>query len=144
MKTEEEVSRMIQRVHEHIIEELQQNTKTDIVFIITAIFLNFLTLAINSGFAQKEYKSGSDLFIISVLFALAVIVNGAVILGLSRGKQTRTKLLQGLIKMYKDKGVDGYYDMSLLANYNIRYNIFIAVVVFIGFASVAIPLAMMV
>ena len=31
---------MIERVHEHIIEELQQNARTDTVSILTAIFLN--------------------------------------------------------------------------------------------------------
>jgi hypothetical protein len=38
---------MIERVHQHIIEELQQNTRTDTIFIITSIFLNLLTLAVN-------------------------------------------------------------------------------------------------
>ena len=46
---------MIERVHEHIIAELQQNTRTDIIFIITAIVLNLLSLGINSGVA-----AGSD------------------------------------------------------------------------------------
>lgn len=133
---------MITKVHEHIVNELQQNTKTDIIFIITAIALNFITLGINSGFAQNSNKSGSDVFIMVVLFALTIIVNAAVIIGLLKGKQTRTLLLNGLIKMYQDQGVDGYYDLSLLANYNIRYNIFICVVIFIGFASIAIPLAL--
>jgi len=32
---------MIEYVHNHIVEELRTNTKTDIVFIITAVFLNF-------------------------------------------------------------------------------------------------------
>ena len=30
---------MIERVHEHIITELQQNTRTDTIFILTAILL---------------------------------------------------------------------------------------------------------
>jgi len=41
--------------------------------------------------------------------------------------------------MYKDNNVDKYYDSSLLLNYNIRYNLFILVVVFIGTIAIAIP-----
>ena len=39
---------MIERVHEHLITELQQNTRTDTIFILTAILLNLVTLGINS------------------------------------------------------------------------------------------------
>lgn len=134
---------MIKRLHEHIIEELKQNTKTDIVFVVTSIALNFITLAVNSGFAEKSNKDGSDFVIIFVLFALSIIVNITVIIGLIKGNQTRQKLLNGLVRMYKDQGIQDYYDISLLKNYNIRYNLFITVVVFIGFASIVIPVALM-
>ena len=43
---------MIERVHEHIIAELQQNTRTDTIFILTAVILNLLALGINSGVAS--------------------------------------------------------------------------------------------
>jgi len=65
--------------------------------------------------------------------------NLVVIFGLLKGKQTRAKLVNGLLKMYKDQGVEGYYDASLLRNYNTRYNLFILVVVFIGVIAVAVP-----
>jgi hypothetical protein len=55
------------------------------------------------------------------------------------GKQTRSKLLGGLIKMYKDQDVDGYYDASLLSNYSTRYNLFILVVVFLGLIAIVVP-----
>jgi hypothetical protein len=35
---------MIQRVHGHVIAELQQNTRTDTIFILTAILLDLLSL----------------------------------------------------------------------------------------------------
>jgi hypothetical protein len=62
-----------------------------------------------------------------------------VISGLFKGKQTRFKLLNGLMKMYKDQGVDGYYDTSLLGNYNTRYNLFIFAVIFIGLIAIIVP-----
>ena len=130
---------MIKRVHEHIITELQQNTRTDTIFIVAAIFLNLLTLAINSSIAEDSRGNGT-FFIVMLIFALLVIVvNVVVILGLSKGKQTRSKLLNGLLKMYKDQGVDGYYDSSLLSGYDTRYNLFILVVIFIGLISIVVP-----
>jgi len=68
-----------------------------------------------------------------------IVVNFVVIIGLLKGKQTRLKLINGLLKMYKDQGVEGYYDASLLSNYNIRYNLFILAVVFIGVIAIAVP-----
>lgn len=128
---------MIERVHQHIIEELQQNTRTDTIFIITSILLNLLTLAINSSIAQG--KSASRMIVMLIFVSLTIVVNLVVIIGILKGKQTKSKLISGLIKMYKDQGVDGYYDPSLLTNYSTRYNLFILVVVFIGLIAIVVP-----
>jgi hypothetical protein len=128
---------MIERVHQHIIEELQQNTRTDTIFIITSILLNLLTLAVNSSIGQG--KSASRTTVMLIFVALTIVVNFVVIIGILKGKQTRSKLLSGLIRMYKDQGVDGYYDASLLTNYNTRYNLFILVVVVLGLISIVVP-----
>jgi hypothetical protein len=74
-----------------------------------------------------------------VIVALVIVVNLIVIFGLLKGKQTRSKLISGLLKMYKDQKVEGYYDSSLLINYNTRYNLFILAVVFTGAVAIAIP-----
>ncbi len=43
------------------------------------------------------------------------------------------------MKMYKDQGVEGYYDPILLGNYNTRYNLFILAVVFLGLIAIVVP-----
>jgi len=130
---------MIEQVHKHITSELQQNTRSDTIFIITAIFLNLLALGINASVAEGS-RDETDLFIVMfVIVALVVVVNLIVILGLIKGKQTRSKLIGGLLRMYKDQNVEGYYDTSLLINYNTRYNLFILAVVFTGVVAIAIP-----
>ncbi len=130
---------MIEQVHKHIISELQQNTRTDTIFILTAIFLNFLALGINSAMAANS-REETDLFIVMfIMVALVLVVNIIVITGLLKGKQTRSKLICGLIRMYEDQNVSGYYDKSLLVNYNTRYNLFILTVIFIGAIAIAIP-----
>ena len=129
---------MIERVHEHIITELQQNTRTDTIFILTAILLNLVTLGVNSIVATAE-RSVTTTTVMAMFVALLIVVNLVVILGLLKGKQTRVKLIEGLLKMYKDQGVEGYYDASLLSNYNTRYNLFILAVVFTGLIALVIP-----
>lgn len=132
---------MIEKVHEHIITELNQNTRTDTIFVITAIFLNLITLAINSAVAGSG-GGNNDLrntIIMFIFVTLVIVVNFVVVLGLVKGRQTREKLTTGLLRMYKDQGVEGYYDTTLLSNYNTRYNLFILVCVFTGLISIVIP-----
>ena len=133
---------MIERVHEHIIKELQQNTITDTIFVLTAIFLNLLALGINSGIAASSSRGSVETTTMIIMFtfvALVLVVNFVVEVGLIRGRQMRGKLLNGLLKMYKDQGVEGYYDSSLLSNYNTRYNLFMLVVLFTGLVAIIVP-----
>ena len=134
---------MIEKVHTHIIAELQQNTRTDTVFIITSIALNLLALAINTGVAQDTNKSASQWIVFFTFVVLMIVINFVAEIGVLKGKQTRQKLIQGLIKMYKDQGVDGYYDPSLLGNYNTRYNLFLLVVLVTGVIAIAVPVALL-
>ncbi|MEI6681389.1 MAG: hypothetical protein WCO44_02115 [Bacteroidota bacterium] len=130
---------MIEHVHTHITSELQQNTRTDTIFILTSILLNLITLAINSGMAEKSRTGNATLAVMFMFVLLLVLVNIVVIIGLLKGRQTRTKLVKGLISMYKDQNVDKYYDESLLVNYNVRYNLFIMVVICTGVIATVVP-----
>ena len=129
---------MIERVHEHIVTELQQNTRTDTIFVLTAIVLNLLSLGVNSIVATLSEDTTTTVVMFTFV-ALVLVVNFVVEIGLIRGRQTREKLLSGLLKMYKDQGVEGYYDRSLLSNYNVRYNLFMLVVLFTGLVALIIP-----
>jgi hypothetical protein len=76
--------------------------------------------------------------------ALVIVVNFVVEIGLIKGRQTRVKLINGLLKMYQDQGVEGYYDASLLSNYNLRYNLFMLVVIFTGLIAIIVPLVLII
>ncbi|MFZ5519558.1 MAG: hypothetical protein ACOY90_23230 [Candidatus Zhuqueibacterota bacterium] len=134
---------MIEKVHQHIIDELQQSSRTDTIFVLTAVLFNLIVLAINSavaGNAVSEHAKASDDFILSVFMLMTLVVNIISIRALSTGKNTRGKLLQGLISMYKDNNVDKYYDMSLLSNYNKRYFSFTVVILSIAVTAIIVPL----
>ena len=133
---------MIERVHEHIIEELKQDTRTDTVFILTAIALNLIALAVNSAVASGHERDTSTWIVFFTFICLMIVVNFVAEVGLIKGKQNRTKLINGLLKMYKDQGVDGYYDPSLLSNYSTRYNLFLLTVVITGLIAIIVPLVL--
>ncbi len=124
---------MIERVHEHIIAELQQNTRTDTIFLLTAIILNLLTMGINSAVAgsSRGNRGATEWTVFFIFIGLLIVVNFVVEIGIIKGRQSRVKLINGLIRMYKDQGVEGYYDPSLLANYNTRYNLFLLAVMLV-------------
>jgi hypothetical protein len=129
---------MLERVHEHLIEELRTNTRTDTVFVITAIVLNLITLGINSGIASGN-RDGTRTIVMFTFITLTVVINFVAEVGLIRGRQSRIKLLNGLMKMYKDHGVESYYDPTLLGDYKVRYNLFMLAVICTGLVAIIIP-----
>ena len=130
---------MLEHVHKHITQELQQSAKTDIIFILASITLNLITLGINSAWVEDSRTDDTILIVMFLFVALVILINIVAIFGLLKGKQTRTKLLNGLINMYRDQNVEKYYDTSLLSSYSIRYNLFIMVVVFTGIIAIVVP-----
>jgi hypothetical protein len=139
-----DIQNVIKQVHEHIITELQQNTRTDTIFILTAILLNLLALGINSAVAVGSNKDATTWIVFFTFVCLVLVVNFVVEIGLLKGKQTRVKLLNGLLKMYKDQGVEGYYDATLLSNYNTRYNLFLLAVIFTGLVALVVPFVLII
>jgi len=134
---------MIEKVHEHIINELQQSTRTDTIFVVTAVIFNLIVLGINSavaGNAVSEHAKASDDFILSIFILMTLVVNIISIRALATGKNTRGKLLQGLLSMYKDNQVDKYYNAALLSNYDKRYFSFTVVILCMAMTSIIVPL----
>ena len=124
---------MIEKVHEHIVNELQQSARTDTIFIITAVLFNLIVLGINSALASNDS-------VLVVFIIMGIIVNVISITALSTGKNTRNRLLKGLLSMYQDNQVDKYYDASLLTHYNKRYLLFTGVIACLMLVSIVVPL----
>ena len=130
---------MLEKLHDHITSELKTNSTVDTVFILTAILLNLVVLAINSGISSG---SSTNYGIMLIFVVLVVIINLTVEIGLIRGRNTKLKLIHGLLKMYKDKQIDRYYDESLLTYYKVRYNLFMVTVLATGLVAVIVPFFM--
>lgn len=129
---------MIERVHEHIISELGTNARTDTIFVLAAILLNLIALGVNAAIASSN-NNGTQTIVMFTFVVLIVVVNLVSEIGLIRGRRMRRKLLNGLLKMYKDQGVEGYYDPSILSDYTIRYNLFMLAVLVTGIIAIVIP-----
>ena len=135
---------MLKEVHQHIVQELQQSSKTDTIFVIAAVLFNLAVLGINWGVAapngREKIHPPQDDIILSIMIASTILINLFVIKALFTGRDTRKKLLSGLVQMYKDNKVDQYYDESLLGAYGFRYKLFIAVLAILGTIAIVVPL----
>jgi hypothetical protein len=134
---------MLSDLHKHVVSELQQSSKTDTVFVISAVLFNLVVLGINWGVASASHDAeanGSNDLILAVLVAATLLINVFAVRALIAGRQTRTSLITGLLAMYQDQGVDKYYDPSLLDTYGARYKLFIAVLAVLAFIAVVVPL----
>jgi len=134
---------MIENVHQHLINELQQSSKTDTIFIIVTVLFNLIVLAVNSGMATSavsEKANPSDDTILIIFILANVVINGVALNALFTGKNTRKKLLNGLITMYQDMKVDKYYERRLLNNYSKRYWAFTVVIICLALLAVIVPL----
>ena len=129
---------MVEKVHDHIVEELKTNTRTDTVVVLAAIFLNFVTLAINTIIASSD-STLTNVAIMGLFVAFILVVSFVAEVSLVKGRQTRVKLLSGLVKMYQDNGVDAYYDQTLLSAYKTRYDLFMVTVLATGIIAIVIP-----
>ena len=134
---------MLEQVHKHIVSELQQSSRTDTIFVVTAVVFNLIVLGINSGVADaaaSRRAGASEDVILGVFIVLSLIVNVIAVTALVLGKGTRDKLLNGLLAMYRDNGVDRYYDSSLLTNYGKRYLLFGGVIICLAVTGIVVPL----
>lgn len=134
---------MLKEIHEHALSELRQSARTDTVFVVAAVLFNLIVLGINWGVAANAGKDGrppaNDL-ILALLITATLLVNTFAVRALLAGRIARSKLLQGLMAMYRDNGVDKYYDSSLLDAYDSRYRLFVAVLASLAAVSIIIPL----
>ena len=133
---------MIKEIHEHIIHELQQNARTDTVFVLSAVTLNLVILGISWGLAEPGrygHEFDNDI-ILSLLIVAVLIINFLISRALLSGRDARLKLLSGLIHMYQDNNVDKYYDSSLLKGYSMRYKFFLTVIIILAAITITAPL----
>lgn len=133
---------MLKKLHDQITTELSQSSRTDTIFVVTAIVFNLVVLGINSALskvaADENTLQSNLIFIVFILVTL--LINAASLTALLIGRRTRNKLLEGIIKMYKDNQVDQYYPSELLSAYGTRYMLFATRIVLLGITAIVVSL----
>ena len=134
---------MLQQVHEHIVKELGESSRTDTIFVLTAIVFNLIVLGVNSAVAaaavNEDPATTYDL-VLAVLSVVTVLLNIVAVTALVLGRRTRRTLLDGLVAMYRDNQADKYYDPALMSNYGVRYLLFTGVIATLAVTAVLVPL----
>ena len=134
---------MLQQVHDHIVKELGESSRTDTIFVLTAIVFNLIVLGVNSAVAaaavNEDPATTYDL-VLAVLAVVTVLLNIVAVTALVLGRRTRRTLLDGLVAMYRDNQADKYYDPSLMSNYGVRYLLFTGVIATLAVTAVLVPL----
>lgn len=134
---------MLQEIHGHMVGELQQNARTDTVFVIAAVLFNLVVLGINWGVAHEASRgrnTGENDLILGMLILGTILINAFAIKALTAGKSSRQKLVMGLRQMYADNDVAKYYDEDLLESYSARYTLFTLVLIVLAVMAIAVPL----
>ena len=134
---------MLGQVHDHIVSELRESSRTDTIFVLTAIVFNLIVLAINFGVATEAAAEGDAAtydIILVVFIVMTVCLNVLAVAALALGRRTRSMLLSGLVAMYRDNDVDKYYDPALVSNYGVRYLLFSGVIAVLSVTAIIVPL----
>ena len=133
---------MIKKLHDQITTELGQSSRTDTIFVVTAIIFNLVILGVNSSMADNASWEPDlmDNLIFYVFIVVTLLINVASLTALLIGRRTRNRLMDGLIRLYKDNDVDQYYPEELLNAYGTRYLLFAAVIVLLGLTAIVVPL----
>jgi len=132
---------MLERLHEHVVNELGQSSRTDTIFVVVAVIFNLIALGVNSSIASSNSydRSADNDIILVIMIVMTILVNTISILGLMVGRGTRQRLLTGLIAMYRDNQIDQYYDTGLVLNYGKRYTLFGAIIIVLAVTAILVP-----
>ena len=134
---------MLGQVHDHIVRELSESSRTDTIFVLTAIIFNLIVLGINSGVSTAATEEGAAVtydLLLAVFIAMTILLNIVAVTALIMGRRNRLTLISGLVSMYRDNEVDKYYDPSLVSNYGVRYLLFAGVIATLAIMSIIAPL----
>ncbi len=142
---------MLGQVHDHIVRELGESSRTDTIFVLTAIVFNLIVLAVNSGIstaaiaeqtaaAHDPISTATYDVLLGVFIFMTVLLNIVALAALVVGRRNRRVLIGGLVAMYRDNDVDRYYDPSLMSNYGVRYLLFAGVIATLGLTATVVPL----
>ena len=134
---------MIDKTHDHIVSELGHSSRTDTIFVVTAIIFNLIVLGVNSALSAAAVESDATFvadLVLVVFILMTLLINAISVIALNLGRRTRKMLLDGLVEMYRDHDADKYYNPSVISNYGVRYLLFSGVIFTLAVTAIIVPL----
>ena len=93
---------MLHEIHDHINQEVRINTRTDTIFVVTAIVFNLIMLGVGSALADNaagDLSQGTgqvtSAVVLAIIFAVSILVNGISIVGCSPGAPRARRCRRG-------------------------------------------------
>jgi hypothetical protein len=93
-----------------------------------------------SGLGRTSTFNATPTIIMFVCLLTILAINWCAARMLMSNKKQRAKVNEAMTKLYKDEGVDQYYDGSIFKSYETRYNLFAVIVAAVGALSIIVPL----
>ena len=85
---------MLGQVHDHIVKELGESSRTDTIFVLTAIIFNLIVLGINFGVASEAALGDSDAtydIILAIFIVMTALLNLVAMVALVVGRRNASR-----------------------------------------------------
>jgi hypothetical protein len=150
---------MKEKILEQISKELKLAAWLDLAALVVAVAITLTFFGLAAATAAGTVSSMSELtslfggisaqsptfnvtptIIMFVCLAVIILINWYGVKVLLRNRAQRAKINDGLMNLYKDEGMDQYYDGSIYKTYESRYSLFAVIMGSVGALSVIVTL----
>jgi hypothetical protein len=136
---------MIERIHKHLLSELDRAGRSDTIFVLAGVSFNLLVLFINWGQAgnitSTYWETNVDSIIIFSKFLVGtVVVSTACLLTLKNSRRICNQYHQALLKIYEDTEVVRYMPEEMVGLGNKRFVLPFIVVGGTGLLAILVPI----
>ena len=131
---------MIDRVHQHLLSELERTTQADTVFVVSAVLFNILGLFICWSVVSLSRGDFGNYGIYFLTTLGIIVVSRSALKALQNGRRTCEEINASLTLIYKDAGVEKYIPAALPAMGANRFRLYFVVVAGTSFLAIAIPI----
>jgi len=131
---------MIEKIHDNLVSELDRSTRSDIVFIISAVLFNILVMFVNWSLSSSlNHERGSILIFIIFLFG-TLVVTGTALIALVNSKNICIRTHEALEKIYVTSNVSEFLPDGMVSFGKKRFILSFIVVAGTGLISVFVPI----
>lgn len=134
---------MIEKIHDHLVSELDRSSKSDTVFVISAVLFNILVMFINWAQASSIASGGGSIAIFGIFLVGVLVVSGAALAALINSRRICIRCHEALEKIYEKEGVSDYFPKDMANLGNRRFVLSFIVVAGTGLIAALVPIISM-